>query len=492
VVLLFICIAALRWSGELPIGSDCDEHLIVAQTFITTGHFSVADIHATKYPPLTSSLAILFQYLGLNVPLSMVVLNCLAVVASALILCALALRSNNGIGILAVLPAAYLMSNTVLWTSASEIMADATFFLLVTAAVLLALRVEEWTLRRTVVATLVAFLAAMSRSVGIVVIFPLAASIISDYRRRERPFPYAQIALLSFVPFAGLALYMAYQARFGPHPTGYVETFLLKDPLDASKGSLTLLSFLGRAIRGSVDSLRDLRDLTVYPSSPGVFALAAAVYPSLAGVLSIAATVALFIFAWGRDRKRALVLCSFIVPYMIVVCLWPFKGARFFLPMLVITALGVAGALAASMRSRRRVLVYALVLLVLSHIAINTVNLRRQGREQTQARAFMHSRVGELVEWCEDNIPEAEAIASPDYREVMLRLGRPVMPLSYSSDAQMHIAQLERDDVKWLVFSWHIYPLRGTYAKTVVDALGDRASLEYKNDSFEAYRIDSR
>jgi len=186
------------------------------------------------------------------------------------------------------------------------------------------------------------------------------------------------------------------------------------------------------------------------------------------------------------------VLCSFIVPYMVVVCLWPFKGARFVLPLLVITTLGLAGALAASLRSRHRVLVYVLALLVLSHIVINTVNLRRQAREQTQARAFMHSRVGELVEWCRANVPEDERIASPDYREVMLRLDRPVMPLSYSSDTRMHIAELERGDVKWLVFSWHIYPLRGTYAKGVVDALGDRASLEYENDSFEAYRINVR
>jgi hypothetical protein len=490
-ILLFACIVAIRWSSELPIGSDCDEHMIVARTFIRTGHFSVADIHATKYPPLTSSIAILFQYLGLNVPLSMVVLNCLTVLASSLVVCSLILRDSK-IGVLAVLPVAYLMSNTVLWTSASEIMADALFFFLVTVVLVLALRVEEWTLRRTLLATLLAFLAAMSRSIGLVVIFPLAASIISDHLRRGRSFPYAKVALLALFPFASLVLYMMYEARFGPHPTGYVETFLLKDPLDAGKGSLTLLSFLGRALRGSVDSLRDVRDLTVYPSSPGVFSLAAAVYPSLAGVLSFAALAALFVFALGRDKRRILVLSSFIVPYMIVVCLWPFKGARFVLPMLVITTLGIAGALASSLRSRHRVLVYALVLLLLSHIAINTVNLRRQAREQTQARAFMHSRVAELVEWCKANVPENERIASPDYREIMLRLDRPVMPLSYSSDTQMHIAELERAHVKWLVFSWHIYPLRGTYAKSVVDALGERASLKYKNDSFEAYRIDVR
>jgi len=152
-------------------------------------------------------------------------------------------------------------------------MADAVFFFLVTVVLLLALRVEEWTLRRTLLATLLAFLAAMSRSVGIVVIFPLAASIISDHLRRGRAFPYAKVALLALFPLASLALYMMYEARFGPHPTGYIETFLLKDPLDAGKGSLTLLSFLGRALRGSVDTLRDIRDLTVYPSSPGVFSL---------------------------------------------------------------------------------------------------------------------------------------------------------------------------------------------------------------------------
>jgi len=421
----------------------------------------------------------------------MVVFNYLVVLASSLVLFSLILR-NNRIGVLSVLPILYLMSNTVLWSSASEIIADALFFFLVTAVLLLALKVDQWSLRTTLLASLLVFLAAMSRSIGVVAMFPLAASIISDHLRRGDPFPYTKLVLLAFFPIASLVLYMIYQGAFGPHATGYVETFWLKDPFDASKGTLTLLGFLGRAVRGPVDSLRDVRDLTVYPASAGVFLLPAAIHPSLAGVFSLAAVLALLIFALGRDKKRILVLCSFIVPYMAVVSLWPYKGARFVLPFLAITTLGVAGALASSLRSRIRVLPYLLVVLLLSHITINTMNLRIQAGEERQAREFLHSRVGDLVEWCRAHIPESEAIASPDYRELILRLDRPVMPVPYSSDTQMQIARLQRGDVKWLVFCWHIYPLRGTYAKSIVDALGERASLRYRNDSCEAYRIDVR
>jgi len=473
-IVVFLCIAAMRWTDQPPIGTDNDEHLIVARTFARTGHFSVADVHATKYPPLISSIAVLFQSLGLNVPVSMVVMNYLAVLASSLALYCFVLRSN-GIGMFSLLPAVYLMTNTVLWSSASEIIADALCFLLVTVVLLLALIAEEWTLRTTLLATLLAFLATMARSIGIVAVFPLAASVISSDLRRGRSFPYKRLALLGLLPLASLALFMIYQARFGPHPTGYVETFLLDDPYDASKGSLTLSGFLGRTIRGCVGSVRDLRDLTVFPAWAGLF--------------SFALPLVLFIFALGRDRKRIFVLCSFVLPYLAVVCLWPYKMPRFVLPLLPIAALGVAGAVASGLRSRARVVGPIAVLLVIGHIAVNSANLRREAGEVEQARAFLNSRFGQAAEWCKAHIPESEKIASFDYRELMLRLDRPVVPLRYSSDAKMHIAQLEREGVKWLVLCWHIYPLRGSYAKSIVDALGARARLEYGNDSCEVYRI---
>jgi len=132
------------------------------------------------------------------------------------------------------------------------------------------------------------------------------------------------------------------------------------------------------------------------------------------------------------------------------------------------------------------------VLLLLVHISINTINLHRQAGEDEQAKAFLNSRFAALTDWCRANIPVDEKIASLDYRELILRLDRPVMPLAYSSDTGMQIAQLERGDVKWLILCWHVFPLRGTYAKHIVEALGQKASLKYRNDSCEVYRIDVR
>jgi hypothetical protein len=475
-VLAFLCITALRWCSQPPIGSDSDEHLLVARTFLRTGHFSVGDVHATKYPPLLSSLAILFQLLPLNVPLSLVIFNCLTVLASSLALFAL-IQRNNRIGLLSVLPVLYLMSNTVLWGAAAEIIAHALFAFLVTVALLLAVTVEEWTLRRTLGAMLVAFASAMSRTAGLVVILPLAAAIISEQRRRGEPFPYGKLALLAFPPIAALVLFMVYEARFGPHTTGYLETFFLKDPFDASKGALTFLGFLTRLAGGPVGRLRDIRDLTVFPSCAGLF--------------SFLLPFALFIFALlGRDRKTVVVLCSFVVPYLLVASVWPYQGTRFVLPLLPVAALGIEGALSASLHSRNRIVGAVFALLLISHLGVNLASLRKEARDQCLAREFLNTRFAQLTEWCSANIPEGDAIASFDYREVMLKLDRPVLPLGYSSDANVHIAQLERGNVKWLVLCWHVFPPRGTYAKGVVDALGPRASLRWKNDSCEVYRLD--
>jgi len=524
-VLVFLSLAAIRWTNLPSIGTDCDEHLIVARTFLRTGHFSVADVHATKYPPLLSSIAILFQLLGLNVPLAIVALNYLLILASSLLLyrflvgaeAQLPLPASDGgpgcgsfapakskIGLLSLLPVVYLMTNTVLWDSASEILADTLLFFLATVALLLALRVERWTLRMTLLASLVAFLAAMSRSIGLVVVVPLAASIIWDRRQKGERFPYGRLALLSFPAAGALLLFMGYESRFGPHPTGYIETFLLNDPFDASKGTLTLSSFLARTLRGCFDSLRDVRDLTVYASSAGAF--------------SYGLPLVLLIFAVGRDKRRILLICSFVAAYMAVACLWPYKGARFVLPLLGIAALGINGALAwagaklpqpdppalarsgssparggqasAGLQSRNRLAGSIVLLLLVLHIAISTVNLHREAVEKKAARAFLLAGFGAMTDWCREHIPESDTIASFDYRELILRLDRPVVPLGYSSDTRMQIAKLECEHVKWLVVCLYIYPLRATYAKGIVEALGDRATQQYSNDSCEVYRLD--
>lgn len=183
-------------------------------------------------------------------------------------------------------------------------------------------------------------------------------------------------------------------------------------------------------------------------------------------------------------------MCSFVAVYMAVACLWPYKGARFVLPLLAIAALGINGALAASLRSRSRLAGSIAVFLLVSHIALSTVNLHREAVEKKAARAFLLAGFGAMTDWCRARIPGSDAIASFDYRELILRLERPVVPLGYSSDTHMQIAKLEREHVKWLALCLYIYPLRATYAKSIIAALGDRATQQYSNDSCEVYRLD--
>jgi hypothetical protein len=90
IIALYALAACLRWTGQLPYGSDSDEHLLVARTWIQTGHFAVGDLHGTKYPPLISSLLILFTQLHAEPGWSIIILNYALILASALLLYALA------------------------------------------------------------------------------------------------------------------------------------------------------------------------------------------------------------------------------------------------------------------------------------------------------------------------------------------------------------------------------------------------------------------
>ncbi|MFB3882909.1 MAG: hypothetical protein ACE149_16715 [Armatimonadota bacterium] len=491
IILVFLAVTAMWWTRLPPIGTDCDEHLIVARTFLRTGHFSVADVHGTKYPPLLSSIAILFQVLGLNVPLALVALNYLLILATALVLWRFLVKDGR-IGLLSLLPVIYLLTNTVLWDSAKEIIADTILFFLTAVALLFALRVERWSVRATLLASLIAFLATMSRSIGLVVIVPLACSMIWDRRTRGQTPPYGGLALLAVPAVAALLLFMHYESRFGSHTTGYLETFLLNDPFDASKGRLTFASFLTRTLRGCLDSFRDLRDLTVYPSCAGAFSYALPLvllgFACLPRPASASASAAGARFGLrDSDKRRILLLCSFALAYLAVSCLWPYKGARFVLPLLLLGAIGVNGALAWGMR--RRAVAMVVVLLVIGHIAISAVNLHRDAVEKKAARAFLLAGFDAMTEWCRANIPQRDPIASFDYRELILRLDRPVIPLAYDSDTAVQIASLEREHARWLVVCFYIYPLRATYAHSIVAALGDRASKRFSNENCEVYEL---
>jgi hypothetical protein len=476
-VLVFVGLAILRWPVHPPVGTDCDEHLIVARTFVRTGHFSVADVHSTKYPPLLSSLAILLGFTGLDVQMSLLAVNYLLVLAAALLMYSLLLRQVK-IGALAVLPILYLMSNPILWVSASTIIADSFLFLFVTGALVLALTTEEWTPRRTLFAAVLALLATMSRSIGLVAIVPLAAAMVSDHRRRGDPFPSGKLALLVGLPLCTLLLHMAYQARFGPHVTGYLETFRLLDPFDASKGVMTVPTFLGRTLRGCFDSIRDLRNLMVFPTC--------------AGLVSYGVALALLIVALGKDKKRIVVVSSFVLAYMAISCLWPYKGARFVLPLLTVATLGVGRGLELSLHSRNRLVGGVFLLLLLAHLAANGVTLRTEAGVERQSRSFMNVQIGLMIDWCKANIPDDETIASFDYRVLIFRLDRPVVPLGYDSRPAVHITEMREHDVEWLVVCRHIFPPRATYADSILQVLGERATMTYRNETAEVYRVDLR
>ena len=75
---------------------------------------------------------------------------------------------------------------------------------------------------------------------------------------------------------------------------------------------------------------------------------------------------------------------------------------------------------------------------------------------------------------------------SPDYRELALGLDRPVLPLTYTSDADELLDEAAAGT--------HLVVIRGLYGsrEQVVGALlgahGDRFELVHRNERFDVYR----
>jgi len=142
-LLAFLSCAILRWSGELPYGSDTDEHLLVAQTMLQTGQFSVRNIHGTKYPPIISGIIMLFSLVGLDSSSSMIFANCFFIL-SAILLFYWYVCEEYRIFWLGEFAALYIMSNIILWNSVHLIIADSLFFFFVTVVLLLSLHFRQY------------------------------------------------------------------------------------------------------------------------------------------------------------------------------------------------------------------------------------------------------------------------------------------------------------------------------------------------------------
>lgn len=480
VVLVFAGLACLRWSGRMPMGSDTDEHLLVARTMLETGHFTVGQMHGTKYPPVISSLAIAATALGVDPARFVLAANALYILTAGLLLANYA-DKKGGVGWAGLAAAVYLMSNPVLWNSAQLVIADTLFVLLTTGVLLMAIHVERWTWLRVGQAVALVVLATLSRSVGVVLAVPL---VVALWRRRGWAIETKTVvggALVLGLPVVLLGLYMLYQGQFGFHPTGYAETVFLRDPYDASRGVVTVSGLVGRAAGNTVGTAWD----TVKALAAGVPSVGGAIVAvACAGVVGLLVTAACL-----GNRHRAWVVLGFAAPYVAVLCLWPYGGARFALPLLPVGAIGLARVVGWTTHKGRRWGVVLVMVMVTGYVVFNARIVYRARLYEADQRSEIRVALEDVASWCRSTIPAQDAIASFDYRELALQMDRSVVYLGYTSDMDDLARRLQQQDVHWLVVSEAFFARRGRYGRALVEHLGPGATRVYGNRLFEVYRI---
>jgi hypothetical protein len=477
-VLAFLLFTLLRWPGQLPYGSDTDEHLLVARTMLETGHFTVRDIHGTKYPPVISGLIIIFYLVGLDSGFFMVLANCCFLLSVSL-LWSWYIRKQYNNNWLGGIVALYIMSNVILWDSVHLIIADTLFVFFVTIVLLISLQFEQWKWQHVLFALVVVIVASMVRSVGVVLSVPIIISIWESKNWKLNRFSIISATLIGCSPFVALMLYMLYQKQFGTHPTGYLETFLLLDPYDSSKGVVTWYGFFGRTYNHAISTAIDI-GRTIVSDLPAISSTIQLLYFIFAVIIIIASCI--------RSRRQMSIILSFVFAYSAILSLWPYSGARFALPFIPVAALGLAE-ICSYISTRLPGAARVSLILFVGYLGMNMTSMAKSAQYQKSNRAEVHKEFEDLTNWCIKHIPADEVIASFDYREHSLRLNRSVLPLYYSSDLHAHISYLTQNRASWLIISNAIYYLRGVYGYSLVHYLGDKAQLTFKNKLFEVYRL---
>lgn len=478
---VFFVMAYLRWPGPLPYGSDTDEHLLVAKTVLETGHFSVGNIHGTKYPPVISGMAILFSLLGLNVSLWMILANCFFILAASIILYSYVRGEHTYL--LGVMAAIYLMANITVWKSAHMVIGDVLFVLLVTLVLYVSLQFKEWNWWKVLVAILLAVFSTMVRSVGIFTVGPLVVSLLASRKWKISLFSFTSAVLVVGLPFLALLAYMVYQNQFSPHQGGYLEAFLRIDPYDVSKGTLTLQAFLSRTYHRLFPAVMDLVEAITSrnPTNPVVRLL----FVLLAGLL--------FLASCGQTPRQRLVVPAFLLPYALVILAWPYPGARFSLPLVPVAALGLGEVGAFAAKHFPRFVCVGLVMVFVGHSVMNIPRLVEKAEQERVHRTEIYKDLEGLRAWCNKNLPAEADIVSFDYRELILRLARPVKPMKLSVYVKQGPSYLTDKGNTYIILSdANGYPQSyyGFYGLSLIDHVKEKGKLVYRNPLYQVYLLE--
>ena len=468
-------LAAVRWAGPEPYGSDNDEYRLLASSLWDDGTLLVAGVEGSKYPLGYSFVLGALDRVGLPITPTALVLNGVLIAAIAG-LCYLAARRL--VAVAGVAAAGAILLSGALWDSFYAVMPDVALAALVIGAFC-------WLLRqpgRYDVVVLCAFAAGATllKTLGITLAAALGAALLAraGARRWSWAPPVAAVAV------AGLQALAA--GRYPPSVTGYAQTFWQVDPGDGSVGRIGLSGLPGR-----------MREQLPEALSERAQALVGRDLPPAVGALLLVALLAAAGVALPRWR---LPLLAMWLSHAVLLSAWNFRGDRFGLLLTPLAAVG-AGAVVGGLlwcarqglpgRAATALTAVAVCAALAAYAVVSVPELRQAAADDRDRYGRFDAATAEFVAWAEGRIPRDEQIASVDYRELSYRLDRPVLPVRYDRTPEVLLGDTADAGAEWLVALRGLYGRREGLADTVVGAYPDRFTPAWSNGTIDVYRIGS-
>lgn len=512
--------ARARWPGALPLGSDNDEYQLAGRALAAFEAPLVAGVEGTKYPLGYPALLAALQWLRLPVAAAAIALNLAALALTVGIVARLAGRATDR---LAPNPGAALAAGSVVaasvavWNDAYSVMPE--LGLIVLVATMLVVLERPLTARRLLALSVLAVAAVLLKTLAILLVLGgcgllwlvagsrlewLAAGRASPRGagREVGPVPPARRrgpAPLRLLLPGGAALVtvlagMAAVRSLPEHTTGYLATFFLRDPFDASAGELGPLGLLRRTVTDVPDTFRNLgRSIALIEGGTALATVVALVALTL-GVVAA--------FRLRPGAPLGVFVVGATLAYVLGMMLWPYHSSRFGLPLVPIAALGAGwlvrvvtdprggeghdGALEQDRPAGAWASLAAGGVVTALLVASSWGDLVDHGEAAADRLASQHAAMEQLETFSDPGFAEARLV-SFDYREVAHRLDRPVQPLAYTSDTDALLEQVGDADY---VVKVDIHHVRNRQLGLLLNAEPDRFVPLLDEPSVAVYRVE--
>ena len=487
-----------RWPGWLPVGSDNDEYQLAGEALASFELPLIAGVEGTKYPLGYPSVLAVLEWLRLPVAPAALVLNLVALAVTVALVARLAGRAavdaptNPGAGLAA---GALVVTSVSVWNDAYSVMPELAL-LLVVAGLLTSLE-AALAGRRLLAVTALAVTAVLLKTLAVLIVVGglgllwLVAHRRPDLLGQQRSDSgwsdrlRARALIPAAAAVAAVLAGMAVVRSLPAHTTGYLATFRLRDPFDASLGELGPLGLVARSIADVPATLTDLgRAIALIDADTAVAVTVATLGLSLGIVAAhrLRPGLPLGPFAAGA-----------VLAYTLGMVAWPYHSSRFGIPLVPIAALGVGwlvrvatdGRLDEDTAGHRWTSTAVGMAVAVVLVATSWGAVVDRGESAAERLATQHAALDQLEAFAEEELEGAQLV-SFDYREVARHLDRPVRPLSYTTDTSTLLEQVGDADALVMV---DIHGTRNRQLRLLLEAEPERFTPLLEDDGLAVYRV---